>query len=159
MPPQPNYDVPWTFLDYAFFALVPVGIAAVLLMSPAQRKLLGYWVPRVLLGISVALLVYFVQRTFRFSGRYDETFLDPNNLGLVRGPLAKEEYYRRGEPDYVGKPLFDATAELETEPELGEPSLSEASPALRVKPASDEAPPPAPESAPATAESVSSASR
>ncbi len=161
MPPQPNYDVPWTFLDHAFFYLIPVAIVAVLVMPAAQRKLLGYWMPRVLIGISVVLLVYFVQRTFRFSGRYGESFLDPNNLGLVRGPLAKEEYYRRGEPDYVGKPLFDVTDELEIAPDLGDARLSEVSPALEVKPATGESSPPEPEAlpAPATAESVSSTSR
>ncbi|GMV66298.1 MAG: hypothetical protein KJ050_14375 [Candidatus Omnitrophica bacterium] len=83
-------------------------------MADNQDSLFTIWAPRIIIGFCVVLLIYFTQRTYRFSGVYDETFLDPANLNLVRGPWAKFEYYKRGELGYVGTPLFSATDEIET---------------------------------------------
>lgn len=64
---------------------------------------LNLWIPRVLIAIAVLLLVYFTQRTYRFKGLFDESFLAEENLELSRGPFAKKEFYERGEVDYQGK--------------------------------------------------------
>lgn len=64
------------------------------------------WGPRILIGISIVLLVYFTQRTYRFSGLFDDTFLAEDNLNLVRGPFAPKEYYERGLLDYKASSLF-----------------------------------------------------
>ncbi len=69
------------------------------------------WLPRIIIGVCVVLLIYFTQRTYRFKGTFDESFNAPENLNLVRGPWANEEYYKRGEPGYVGKPLFEDPSE------------------------------------------------
>jgi len=84
----------------------------------------GEWIPRILIGVAILLLIYFTQVTHRFKGTYDESFLAPSNLELIRGPLAHEDYYRMGELDYKGKIPFaeelpldmrleSATSELE----------------------------------------------
>ena len=52
---------------------------------------LSVWIPRALIGLSIVLLIYFTWITHLFKGTYDESFLAPENLGLVRGPLANEE--------------------------------------------------------------------
>ena len=80
--------------------------------TPSGDSSFSVWAPRIIIGVCIVLLVYFTQRTYRFKGTYDETFLAPENLNLVRGPWAKEEYYKRGEMGYVGKPLFEATGEI-----------------------------------------------
>lgn len=86
-------------------------------VAEEQESLFSIWVPRVTIGFCVILLIYFTQRTYRFSGAYDETFLDPANLNLVRGPWAKEMYYKRGDLGYEGESLFSATAEVEASTE------------------------------------------
>jgi hypothetical protein len=68
---------------------------------------INLWGPRILIGLSILLLVYFTQRTYRFSGLFDETFLAEENLTLTRGPFAPKAYYERGEVDYQSKPLFE----------------------------------------------------
>lgn len=81
---------------------------------------MSVWLPRILMGVSILLLIYFTQTTHRFRGTYDETFLDPANLALTRGPWAYEEYYRFGELDYAGRDPF-ANEVLPTAP--GESAL------------------------------------
>jgi hypothetical protein len=90
-----------------------------------EDNFFSIWLPRIIIGVCVVLLIYFTQRTYRFSGKFDETFNAPENLNLVRGPWAKNEYYKRGELGYVGKPLFEdseavgsATGEVEMPTEL-----------------------------------------
>ena len=77
------------------------------------RHQLNVWVPRILIGISILLLAYFTQRTDKFKGIFDDSFLDPANLALTRGPFAKKWYYERGEVDYQGKPLFEDEEEAQ----------------------------------------------
>lgn len=72
------------------------------------------WLPRIIIGICVVLLIYFTQRTYRFKGTYDDSFLAPENLNLIRGPFAQKEYYKRGELGYVGKPLFEDPEEVDS---------------------------------------------
>jgi len=86
--------------------------------QPDLLKKLSLWVPRILIGISLVLLVYFTQRTYRFKGLFDETFLAEDNLELIRGPWAKKEYYERGLLDYKPKMFF------EEEKEPGQESVS-----------------------------------
>jgi len=83
------------------------------------RKL-NLWVPRVLIGMSIVFLLYFTQRTYRFKGLWDDSFLAQDNLDLIRGPWAKKMYYERGLLDYEPKELFSekdfpkqATPEIE----------------------------------------------
>jgi hypothetical protein len=85
-------------------------------VSTGPESPYALWAPRIILGVCIVLLVYFTQRTYRFRGNYDETFLAPSNLNLVRGPLAKEEYYKRGELGYVGAPLFEEASGEISEP-------------------------------------------
>ena len=88
--------------------------------KPAQDdpiRLFLLWTPRVLVGISIVLLLYFTQRTYRFSGLFDDTFLAEENLNLIRGPLAKKEYYERGLLEYQASSLFPEEEEaFEEEP-------------------------------------------
>lgn len=72
-----------------------------------EDNFFSIWLPRIIIGLCVVLLVYFTQRTYRFKGTYDDSFLAPENLNLVRGPWANKEYYKRGELGYTGKPLFE----------------------------------------------------
>jgi hypothetical protein len=69
-------------------------------------RLFMIWTPRVLIGISIVLLIYLTQRTERFKGLLNDSFLAEENLNLVRGPFAKKEYYERGLLDYQASSLF-----------------------------------------------------
>ena len=74
---------------------------------PKDSNSLVEWLPKVLIGIAILLLIYFTQVTYRFKGTYDDSFLAEDNLGLIRGPLANSDYYRMGELDYRGKDPFE----------------------------------------------------
>ena len=65
------------------------------------------WIPRILIGLSILLFIYFTEVSYRFKGTYDESFLSEDNLSLVRGPLAHEDYYRMGQLGYQGKDPFE----------------------------------------------------
>jgi hypothetical protein len=80
-----------------------------------NRHLVDIWIPRVVIAFCILLLIYFTQRAYRFKGQFDDTFLAPENLNLVRGPLAQEDYYSRGLTDYKGKPLFSAESPASVE--------------------------------------------
>lgn len=101
-------SIPLSIVDWVVFFGAIAVLAAPLFLSGETRRNYNIWAPRILIGFALVLLVYFTQRTYRFKGTLDDTFLAPENLNLVRGPLAKDEYYRRGMPDYQGKPLFEA---------------------------------------------------
>lgn len=64
------------------------------------------WGPRVLITLSTIIAVFLMIRVERFDGKWDDTFLAEENLQLIRGPLAKREYYEKGLPDYQSKSLF-----------------------------------------------------
>jgi len=78
-----------------------------------EDSFIGIWLPRIIIGVCVVLLIYFTQRTYRFTGTYDDSFLALENLNRVRGPWAEKEYYKRGELGYLGKPLFEETEAVE----------------------------------------------
>lgn len=79
-----------------------------------EDNFFSIWLPRIIIGVCVVLLIYFTQRTYRFKGTYDDSFLAPENLNLVRGPWAEREYYKRGELGYTGKPLFEDPEEVQS---------------------------------------------
>lgn len=111
---QPSFDpITLNWLDWMVLFGLPLILLSAFLAPKPYRDLLELWIPRALIGLSIVLLVYFTQRAYRFKGTYDDSFLDLNNLNLVRGPLATEEYYKRGLPDYHGSPLFSATGEAD----------------------------------------------
>ena len=68
---------------------------------------IALWIPRVLIALSVLLLIYFTQVSYRFKGTYDDSFLAEENMSLIRGPLAHEDYYRMGQLDYKGADPFE----------------------------------------------------
>jgi len=80
-------------------------------MNPTEPEKfpLAVWIPRALIALAVLLLIYFTQVSYRFKGTYDETFLAEENLSLIRGPLAHEDYYRMGQLDYEGADPFEDT--------------------------------------------------
>ncbi len=85
------------------------------------------WIPRILIGLAIVLLVYFTWVTYSFKGTYDDTFLAEENLGLIRGPLANEKYYRMGELDYKGKDPFEDSLPAGTSGQV-DSSTADASP-------------------------------